>query len=253
MRIGVIGTGVLSTAVVKGMEAKFGDAAQFHLSPRNAQRAAKLRDSYKNVRVMESNQEVVDNSDVVLLSVLPDGAREIVSSLKFSPAHHIVSFISEPKLTDLEKWIGAYKTLTRVIPLTFIEHRVGPIAVFPGTDFVCELFEGLGKVVVTDNETSFVHLQILTALPGSVFYLMDELVRWTEKYGETRGVTAPYLFALFGALADQGLRTAPEELSALWQEMTPGGLNEDAMKAIQNGGGFSLWLQALDKVRQRVL
>jgi Pyrroline-5-carboxylate reductase len=253
MKIGVIGVGVISTAVVKALEEKLGDSVQFFLSPRNAQKAAQLCDGYDNVSVMRSNQAVVDNCEIVVLAVLPEIAREVVSSLKFSADQHIVSLISEPKVAELAEWIGQCKTLTRVVPLTFIENRVGPIAVFPGTDIVCNLLDGLGTVVVADNETSFTQLQILTALPGAFFYLMDELVRWAEKHGESRGVTAAYLFSLFSALADQGQRTAPEELSELWEEMTPGGLNEDVMKVIQNGGGFSLWLKALDKVRQRVL
>lgn len=253
MRIGIIGVGVISTAVIKALEAKLGDSAQFFLSPRNAQKAAQLCDDYGNVSVMRSNQTVVDNSDIVILSVLPNIAHDVVSSLKFSKDQHIISLISEPKVAKLAEWVNQCKTITRVVPLTFIEHRVGPIAIYPGTDVVCDLFEGLGTVVVTDNETSFIQLQILTALPGAFFYLMDELVRWAEKYGEPRGVTVPYLFSLFSALADQGSRTAPEKLSELWEEMTPGGLNEDVMKVIQNGDGFSLWLQALDKARERVL
>lgn len=253
MKIGVIGVGVISTAVIKALEAKLGDSAHFFLSPRNAQKVAQLCSDYGNVSVMRSNQAVVDNSDIVVLSVLPDIARDVVSSLKFSRDQHIVRLISEPKVAELAEWIGPCKTLTRVVPLTFIEHRVGPIAIFPRTDLVCDLFEGLGTVVVADNETSFTQLQILTALPGAFFYLMDEVVRWAERYGEPRGVTAPYLFSLFSALADQGSRTAPEKLSELWKEMMPGGLNEDVMKVIQNGDGYSLWLQALDKARQRVL
>lgn len=253
MNIGFIGVGVLAVAMVKALEAKFGDSATFHLSPRNARNAAMLRDAYGNVSVMRSNQEVVDASEVVVLAVLPDIAQEVVASLWFSPERHVVSCISEPTMVELAEWIGPCRTLARVIPLTCIEHRTGPIAAFPESRLVHDLFDGLGDVFVAGSEASFIQYQALTALLGPFYYLVDKLVKWAESHGEKREAIAPYLFSLFKALSEQGGRTNPDDISTLWGEMTPGGLNEDAMKFIEKGNGFSLWLQALDKVRQRVL
>lgn len=252
MRIGVIGVGVIAVAVVRALEEKYGDSARFFLSPRNAEKAKTLANEFGSISVLSSNQEVVDNSDIVLLAVLPDIAREVVSALRFSSRQHVVSLISEPRVDELAAWIDACASITRVIPLTFIERRIGPVLVFPGTPIVRDLLDGLGEIVVAETETSFIHIHALSAVMGPFYYLADELIRWMDGFGEARGVTTAYLFSLFRALADQGLRTEPNALSGLWREMTPGGLNEDAIRNIRSGGGFSLWVEALEKVRQRI-
>lgn len=252
MRIGVIGVGVIASAVVKGLERKYGDKAAFFLSPRNAEKSARLRDAYANVRVMESNQAVIDQSDIVILSVLPKIAEEVVSSLRFSPTQHIVSLISEPRIAALSEWTGGCATVTRVIPLEFIEHHAGPVLLYPDTPVVHDLLDGLGEVVVPESEDAFLTLQSLSSLMGGFFYLADSIVAWTEKQKVKPDVAAPYLFAMFKALSEQGLETPPDDVARLWKAMTPGGLNEDAIRNINNAGGFALWTSALDKVMERI-
>lgn len=252
MKIGVIGVGVISTALIKGLEAKLGGSVQFFLSPRNAEKSASLRDTYDNIVVTGSNQEVVDRSEVVILAVLPEGAREVVASLSFRPEQHVISLISEPKLSDLAEWIGPCETLTRVIPLTVIERHMGPVVVYPATPLVCDLLDGLGDVVIAGSEESFKLAQAQSAVMGAFYYLTDEIVNWAERRGDTREVAAQYAFSLFKALADQGQRTDPAELSQLWREMTPGGLNEGVIRTIKEADGFSLWIRALDGACDRI-
>jgi Pyrroline-5-carboxylate reductase len=252
MRIGVVGVGVIASAVVRGLERKYGDKADFFLSPRNAEKSMALQGAYGNVRVMETNQAVVDASDIVIVSVLPKVAKEVVSSLRFSSRHHIVSFVSEPRLASLAEWVGECATISRVIPLEFIEHHAGPVLLYPDTPVVHDLLVGLGEVVVPESEDDFLAMQALSSVMGGFFYLADSIVAWTGTKGIKEDVAAPYLFAMFKALAGQGLETSPEDVASLWKAMTPGGLNEDVIRSIKNAGGFALWTSALDKVLERL-
>jgi len=58
LNIGIIGTGIIASAVVKGFCIKE-TGHRFFLSPRNAQRAARLAEEFAEVMVCKSNQEVV--------------------------------------------------------------------------------------------------------------------------------------------------------------------------------------------------
>ncbi|MBP3927612.1 MAG: NAD(P)-binding domain-containing protein, partial [Clostridium sp.] len=86
MRLGFIGTGIITTAVVTVFcESGKGDL-HISVSPRNKERAAALHEKYPEiVTVAESNQEVIDQSDWVFAALLPQHAEAVLSELTFPP------------------------------------------------------------------------------------------------------------------------------------------------------------------------
>ncbi|NBP94557.1 MAG: hypothetical protein EBU28_04055 [Gammaproteobacteria bacterium] len=71
MRIGFIGTGVISEAMIRGLC----DVANYKdpiiVSQRSDERSEALAKQYANVEVSTHNQDVVDRSDWVFIGVLP--------------------------------------------------------------------------------------------------------------------------------------------------------------------------------------
>ena len=65
MKIGVIGTGVIASAMVTGF-CDWECEHEFVLSPRNAEKSAALAAKYPNVTVAKDNQDVLDNCETVL-------------------------------------------------------------------------------------------------------------------------------------------------------------------------------------------
>ncbi|MEX3934027.1 NAD(P)-binding domain-containing protein [Paraburkholderia phymatum] len=105
MRLGFIGTGIITKAVVTGM-CRFGVPFDgISLSPRNPNAAAELATLDERIRVCASNQEVLENSDVVCLAVVPQIASEVLGELEFGSRHHIVSFIAGISLAELRRVI----------------------------------------------------------------------------------------------------------------------------------------------------
>lgn len=253
IKLGVIGVGVIATAVVKGLKAKYGDEMEVFLSPRNAGRAEALAKAFSGVRVMGSNQEVLDAADRIVFSVLPAVAEETARSLRFAPRHRVMSLVSKPKLADLADWIGACGSLCRVIPQTFVEFRTGPILLYPPLPEAKDLLEGLGEVVATETEERFILAQTLSCVMGPFFYLLDRLVGWMDSCGLPPEQSAAYLEAMFPAMCDYASRTNPRRLDELWKEVTPGGLNEMAIGMIDGDGGNDAWVRALDAVRRKIM
>src|SRR5947209_8756253 len=93
MELGFIGTGAITTAIVRGLGAAFAADGRIHLSPRGAANAATLAGTFRHVDVASSNQDVLDRSDVVILAVRPQVATEVIEALRFRPDHHVISVI----------------------------------------------------------------------------------------------------------------------------------------------------------------
>lgn len=253
LKFGVIGVGVIATAMVKGLKAKYGDDIEVFLSPRNAAKAEGLARTYSGVKVMGSNQEVLDAADWILFAVLPPVAQEVAQSLTFSPRHKVVSLISKAKIADLGQWMGPTALLCRLIPQTFVEFHTGPMLLYPALPEVKELLSGLGEIVEPATEEAFILAQVLSCVTGPFFYQQDKIIQWMDGLGLPPEQSAPFLFAMYSALCDYASRTSPRKIDELWKEVTPGGLNEMALKMIDGDGCNASWIRALDAVRQRII
>lgn len=94
MTIGFIGTGNIASALVRGLCASARPPSRILVSPRNTEKAARLAAEFAQVRVAATNQAVVDESDTVILSVLPQAAEKILGALAFRTGQRIVSLIA---------------------------------------------------------------------------------------------------------------------------------------------------------------
>lgn len=71
MRIGFIGTGGITSAIVTGLCTSRLEFDVIRVSPRNREMSLALKKRFDRVRIGESNQDVLDHSDVVILAILP--------------------------------------------------------------------------------------------------------------------------------------------------------------------------------------
>ncbi len=76
MKLGFIGTGALSSAIVTGLKSLPGETTPVVISPRNEEIAAGLAARFPDVTIAADNQAVLDQSDMVMLAVRPQIARD---------------------------------------------------------------------------------------------------------------------------------------------------------------------------------
>lgn len=81
MRLGVIGTGTIATAAMRGIA---GDGHQITVSRRSAANAEGLARDFANVSVAD-NQTVLDQSDVVFVALLAGDAPGSCANWPFAP------------------------------------------------------------------------------------------------------------------------------------------------------------------------
>ena len=90
MRIGVLGTGTIATAVVHGIA---GDGHQIVVSERSAENTSLLAAAYDEVSIA-GNQSVLDQSDVVFLGLMAEVAEKMLPGLSFREDQRVVSFMA---------------------------------------------------------------------------------------------------------------------------------------------------------------
>ena len=94
MRLGFIGTGKIASSVITGICNSKINYNKIIISPRNRNIANRLKKKFKKIIIAKNNQEIVDKSDWVFLSVTPMVGEKILKDLKFRSKQTVISFIS---------------------------------------------------------------------------------------------------------------------------------------------------------------
>lgn len=127
MKIGFIGTGKITTAVAQGLATCESPPDVITVSPRNKKRAERLDAQFDVVQIASSNQDVVNQSDLVFLALSPETAHDALHSLRFTKAHSIISLIPTCPASLFQKWIAPAAEISRAVPLPSIAKQKGPI------------------------------------------------------------------------------------------------------------------------------
>ena len=100
-RVGFVGTGAIAEAICTGLCTGAASPGSVVLSPRNAERSAKLAAAHEICTVAPDNQTVVDGTDIIFVCVLPAQLDEVLSGLTFRPDQTLVSLVSTSALAGL--------------------------------------------------------------------------------------------------------------------------------------------------------
>ncbi len=251
--IGFIGTGKITNAMVRGLLAEPCEIHNVLVSPRNAEIATGLKSDFSAVTVAADNQSIVDECDLVVLAVRPQIAEEVIRSLRFRDGQQLISVVATVNGETLKDWAGADVTVTRAIPLPFVEERKGVTAIFPPNEAASCLFELLGGAVETETKNEFDLLAAATSLMGTYFGLANHIVGWLAQEGlpaeKGRAFVAP-LLAQLAVRAAEDNTTPLDVLSAEFS--TKGGLNEQLLRDFHRLGGLEALSSSLNSVLERI-
>ena len=131
MKIGFIGTGQITKAVITGIIKSELKITKIYISKRNDKISKFLKAKNKKIKIFKDNQKIIANSDWVFLAITPDIGRKIIKNYKFKKKQIIISFMSTISLPELKKIINSTSTIVRAIPLPPISLKKGPIPIYP--------------------------------------------------------------------------------------------------------------------------
>ena len=249
-RVGIIGTGHLAGYLVEGLRRAKPDL-EIVLSPRNAAKAAELASRF-GARVARCNQEVVDSTDVVLLTTRPVQAIAALGELTLRAGQLIISAAATVELRELEP-AAAPATVVRALPLSCAAVNASPTLLYPDHDRARTLLELVGDVHRLESEEAFIRASVISAFYGWVVALLDETARWTAEGGVPREVARGIVLETVRGAAGLGLAQPEQELSVLLEALaTPGGMTRHGLAIVRDRGGLSAWIEALDAVYARL-
>ena len=248
LRLGFVGTGAISEAIVRGMQLSGGDAYAFHLSPRSEERSRALAAAYPSVTREASNEAVVAASDVVFLGVRPQDIA-VLEGLPFREDQLVVTLLAGTPLARMRALAAPAARLVRVLPLPSIRHRRGPIIMTPADPLVEQLLAGLGDLIVLDKESDFAAIGSASGVMSSHFQLQATVIDWLQTKGLPPAQASLYIRSLFAGLGETGLAAARAGLSLEVEDFeTPNGLNHRGRTYLRDHRWFELLTEALEAI-----
>lgn len=253
MKIGFIGTGDITKAIVTGLMQSQYPVDAVILSPRNAQVSARLAAEHARVSVAESNQQVVDQADLVFLAILPQVAEEVIRSLRFRDDQKIASLIAMVTSDKVQEWTGTSKPIPRAVPLPAVANRQGATVLFPDDDDLRALFSELGPVVTATTPDEFDSYATASAVMGLYFDILTTGSEWLTAKGVSEADARVYLGKIFLELGRTAEQHADADFPTLRKEhSTTGGLNEQIVSVFTSEGGPAALKTAFNKVFKRI-
>ena len=246
--LGFVGTGTLAEAVIRGLQQTEASHHRFLLSPRSEEKSRALAAAYANTTRAESNAEVVANSDIVLLGVLPKQIG-LLGDLPFREDQIIVSFLAGVSVNLVRAAARPATRVVRMIPLPCIEYRKGPILMTPADPSVEALFAPVGELVISEQERDLDTIGIASGLMSAHFQMQNSVVDWLRAKGIPDAQSSGFVRSLYIGLGELALRDERRDgaLQPRHYE-TKGGLNETARAYLNRVGWFDEMARVLDVV-----
>ena len=253
MKLGFIGTGNIVSDVVIGICKSRIPFKKIIVSPRNKQKALKLKNKFKKVIIAKDNQDVINKSDWVFLGVLPEVGKKILPKLNFKNKQIIVSFISTINYSQLKKIVKKKLKIVRAIPMPPIRLGRGPVAIFPPDKKVKNFFNKIGTTIEIKNEKLSNNFWAISGTMASFYEMVKILSDWLTKKKLNKIQAQQYVTSLYSALAELASVNSSKPLKNLVAEsQTPGGLNWQGVNELRKSGYYKSLEKSVNNILKRL-
>jgi pyrroline-5-carboxylate reductase len=216
MRIGVIGTGTISSAVVESI-AK--DGHQITVSERSTANSARLAAQYDCISVA-SNQTVLDQSDTIFIALMPETAANILGALTFHSDHRVISFMAGVSMDEVSSITSPARAEAVMLPFPNIAQKGSPILVRGDTGIIKMLFGAQNSIFELSNDTDLAAYLCAQAVLLPAVQMVSDAATWLSGRVEDTHQAQEFLRALVGTNLLGG------ECAPLLKALdTPGGYN----------------------------
>lgn len=259
-KIGFIGGGNMAASLVNGLVASGHEPGQIWVSDINPGTLEALSADL-NVNVTQSNQDVINAVDVVVLAVKPQVLAQVAKEICpcLHPHQMVVSIAAGITQANLSKWLCAETPIVRCMPNTPALVLTGATALHANDkvspeqrDLAETILRAVGIALWVEDESD---LDTVTAVSGSgpayYFLLMETMEKVAVELGLAEA-TARLLIQQTALGAAKIALESPESPSELRRRVTsPGGTTQKAIETFEQGGFAELVSKALHAARDR--
>lgn len=241
MRIGVLGTGTIASAVVRGIA---GDGHKITLSQRSASHAQALAEAYDNVAVGD-NATVIEQSDVLFLGLMAEVARDVLPTLTFRADQRVVSFMAGASLAEVAALVAPARAEAVMMPFPGIANGGSPVLVQGETELVAELFAARNTIFPACDDAEMAAYLSAQAVLSPVARMVETAGAWLGQRVSDPIEAERFLRVLVSSSMQA---TASAELIEALN--TPGGYNQRLRVHMEQAGMVSALMEGMDRLEQ---
>ena len=236
MRLGIIGGGNLSTAIVKGAKGKID---QIIVSDKDSEKISKLQ-HYK-VKTTNSNIEVINESDYIILAVKPDLYKMVLNEIKpYYKGKVLITVAPGISIRFVKNILGDDAQVIRTGPNTPVMLEEGMTVMAyeaPVTkdtfNEAKKIFELLGKTMVLEEDLMDAAVPVSGGSPAYVFMFIEAMADASVLFGIPRDKS--YILAAQSVLGAAKLVLETGEHPGTLKDMvcSPGGTTIEAVHQLE--------------------
>jgi len=259
-RMGLIGTGRMGSALVRGLLAAKILSADRIMANDIDQVALASLSRETGVRTTTDNALLTKSSDIILMAVKPDRIRPVLEEIKsaLTDDHLLVSIAAGVPIRQIEEYSGGKTRIIRVMPNTPALIGQGAAAFSPGrraTPEDVECVRAILEAVGTAVELPEKHLDAVTGLSGSgpafVFMVIEALADGGVKMGLPRSVAMQLAAQTVAGAAKMVLETKKHPGELKDQVASPGGTTIAGISQLERGGLRAALIEAVEAATKR--
>jgi pyrroline-5-carboxylate reductase len=259
-RWGFIGSGKMASALIRGMlRAGLAQAASILASDPLAEARTGLAEE-SGIGVFESNQAVVERSDVLVLAVKPQSMPQVLGEVRATVASHqlVISIAAGIPIAAIAHGLGPDRRIVRVMPNTpallgegASAYALGPHADAEDEAIVAAFLGSVGRAVRVPESM----LDAVTGLSGSgpafVYLMIEALSDGGVRVGLPREIATTLAAQTLLGAARMVLETRLHPGVLKDQVASPGGTTIAGLQALERGGVRGLLMDAVEAATRR--
>lgn len=257
LRLGFIGAGNMATAILDGVVAKQIFQTD-HIMISNPHANKLEHPKALGVRITNSNEEVVENSDIIVLAVKPQMYEVVIEGIHSRCAGKCIVSIAAGISTA---WIQTKlpdASVIRVMPNTPLQLGLGATAIAEAPSVsadifhcVCNIFSAAGSVAVIPESQMDDVIPVSGSSPAFFFRMADVMVRWAQEQGMDPDVSLSLTATAMKGSAEMLLSSGKTANELTQQVCSPGGTTLAALTAFDDRDFDDLIFDAMTRCTRR--
>ncbi len=254
--IGMIGTGNMGTAILRGIvEASYVKASQIVAFDKSARKTRELKEDLPGIQIGQDSRDVAEKADLIILAVKPLYVQEVIDEIR--PALYgksVLSIAAGWTVSMLENALkGTGASYLRVMPNTPALVGEGMTAICDESTFTDENFEYAKGIFNAIGKTKILPERLfdgVTAISGSSPAYVYMMIEAMADAGVAEGLPRTYAYemaaqsVLGSALMVLSTGTHPAALKDA--VCSPGGTTIEAVRVLEEKGFRAAVLDAME-------
>ncbi|OFZ10863.1 MAG: hypothetical protein A2Z20_03820 [Bdellovibrionales bacterium RBG_16_40_8] len=223
-KIGIMGVGNMGQAVLSAfIDSGIVPRENIIIANRSERKLKKVANEFQ-VRSVNTNEQLIDESNVVIIGVKPQDLYQAIEPIasSFHEDHVVISLAAGIPLASLEKLIPNAKKILRVLPNTAAKIKLSVIAYSSSAGathhlkWIEDLLSTMGFVVAVEDGEMMEAMVVASS--SGIGFVYELMMYWQEWLGE-RGISANIakqvttkVFAGAAAMAEAAPQVSFEEL-----------------------------------------